>query len=73
MNTGQIIEKLGGDDAIATHLGCKPVTIRSWKSRGWIPPHAFASLVAMARKRRVPGINLNTLETARIAGMKERA
>lgn len=40
----QLIEAVGGSDALAGVLGERPVTVRSWKHRNRIPRSAWPEL-----------------------------
>lgn len=61
MQISDLIEVLGGDVIVAKHVGCKPATVRSWRHRDSLPLTAFPQIVALAKKKRVPGVTLESL------------
>jgi antitoxin CcdA len=60
-SVSELIESLGGHQQLARALRVPPGTVSSWKSRGAIPARVWTALVAQARKRRLQGIDLETL------------
>lgn len=40
-SVGGVVKRFYSIGALATALNRKPVTIRSWESKGWIPPASF--------------------------------
>jgi hypothetical protein len=52
MSHREIIDRLGGHDAVAEFLGCRRNRVVKWKRRG-IPPSLFSQLIRLARAKRV--------------------
>jgi hypothetical protein len=67
MTISEMITLLGGDAIVSSHVGCSPITIRSWRHRDSIPPEVFPQIVALAKKRRVPGVTFDSLYSMRKA------
>jgi DNA-binding transcriptional regulator YdaS (Cro superfamily) len=45
----EIIKAKGGPKAVADRLGLRPVTIRAWKSRDWIPRQHWPDIIRAYR------------------------
>ena len=52
---------LFGYAELAKAIGRPEGTVSSWKSRNSIPPEAWSSVVAEARRRRIKGVSLDLL------------
>lgn len=55
-NVKGVEKKFYSIGALATALGRKPVTIRSWEAKGWIPGAAFRT--PPPRKEQIPGADI---------------
>jgi hypothetical protein len=55
-SVGGVEKKFYSIGALAYALGRKPVTIRAWESKGWIPPATFRT--PAPRKEQIPGAEL---------------
>jgi hypothetical protein len=58
MSHGEIIDRLGGHNEVATFLCCRPNRVIKWKIRG-IPPSLFALIVRLAEQK---GLSLTEAE-----------
>ena len=75
MSLDNILERLGGDGAVAEDLGCVISAISNWKTRG-LPPGRRFDLLALAERKGVP-LTIAEIEAAaqliRANRMKETA
>jgi hypothetical protein len=62
--TAQIIDALGGRDAVADLTGARPRTVEQWTRIG-IPHKHFGLLVEAAQSREIKGISYKTLYAAK--------
>ena len=67
-----VLLALGGQTAVARHLGLNVVaTVGKWPRRG-IPPEYWPDLCAWAAERNVPGINSDVLLAGKRAARAAR-
>jgi hypothetical protein len=66
--TVDVIEALGGDDAIKAMTDCSPQTLWNWKNYGQFPSKTFVMMTAaLAMKGKVAPARLWGMQTAAIA------
>lgn len=71
-STAQIIEALGGRDAVAELTGTRPRTVEQWHRIG-VPHKHFALLVCYARTHGLRGITYESLYAAKSATVRGEA
>lgn len=49
----KIVERFGGTRPMAAAIGKAPSTVQSWKTRGYIPDHEKATIIEIAKHRRL--------------------
>lgn len=68
-STAQIIEALGGRNAVAELTGARPRTVEQWLRIG-VPHKHFALLVCYARTHAIRGVTYETLYAAKAATVR---
>lgn len=58
----EIIEKLGGAEALAARFGVTRKAIEQWEARGGIPSKRYVDLLSLAKERRIK-LTLDDLST----------
>lgn len=56
-----ILNDLGGPDAVARETEIAPSAVLYWARRQSIPSRHWGKLIDLAQRKRVPGINPNSL------------
>lgn len=64
MRHAKVIELLGGYKEVAKEMDLNHTTVFKWMKSG-IPADRFPEIVAMARRKNVEGITLESLHSAR--------
>jgi hypothetical protein len=59
----QVIEKFGGQSALARLLGKSPSTVQYWARTGTIPAKWQGQILALARERRIPLYSTDFIDT----------
>lgn len=60
MTADAVLDKLGGNSAIAAELGVDDTTVSTWRRRG-IPPGRWPALVKLASQRGIPDVSFESL------------
>lgn len=60
-SVSDVIEALGGSSILAGELGLPATTVASWKSRGSIPDEHRPTLIKIARKKAIRGVDYESL------------
>jgi len=70
-NVSDVIQNLGGPNAIASDLNLPTTTVASWRDRNSIPPVYWPQVVAAAEAKKIK-ITLEALAAMAVARATER-
>lgn len=71
-NVSDIIQKLGGNAAVARELGLKPSAVSEMRRRGSIPAKYWAGIIRIAETKKLRQLNADRLISIHAADTSRR-